>query len=417
MAHTNHRQTLLKRNNRAQIMLGVHKRGPTSRAQLARATGLSMTCVCSIVSELLSEGILVETGTTTGQRGGPMVLLEINPNGAAVAGVWFSYEEIDTVIGNPAGDILARRNVGFDFVHSSPEMLINAMKNEIEKCAETAGKAVRSLQGIGLCIGSMVDPALGTILASVESYNQLDGVPIVRMLSDATGLPVYADNDVRAGSLAAAWLGDDARSGSTLYITVGKGTGCAFIRNNDILRGAHDMSCQFRRMIIDFTAPQAGDIHAGTMNSLVTDPAFIGAMWPDLAEAAATMPADESTELVRRGLEMALGGDGRAYAALARVTKCISVGVANLVNILDPRTVFIGGTLIDLAPEMTLDMIRAETLQLVSTRARGVEIRPLVDYKDFVLRGGIGLVLGQEYRVLQEDNLRTRVVARLKETI
>lgn len=73
-----------------------------------------------------------------------------------------------------------------------------------------------------------------------------------------------------------------------------------------------------------------------------------------------------------------------------------------------------GGTLIDLAPELTLDAIRAETLRYVNTRAKGVEIRPITDYKEFVIQGAVGLVLGRQYRVLQEDNIKARTVTKLR---
>lgn len=142
-------------------MLGVRKCGSISRAQLARATGLSMTCVCSIVNELAAEGVLIESGTATGQRGGPMVLLSINPDGPFAAGVWFSFEEIDTVISNPTSEIIARRNIRFDYANSGPGVFINTIKSEVEKCAEMAGKDMSSLQGIGLSVAAMIDPWLG----------------------------------------------------------------------------------------------------------------------------------------------------------------------------------------------------------------------------------------------------------------
>jgi hypothetical protein len=68
--------------------------------------------------------------------------------------------------------------------------------------------------------------------------------------------------------------------------------------------------------------------------------------------------------------------------------------------------------MVDIEPNLYLDSIRRETISRVSPRARGVEIRPLTGYEDFLLKGAVALVLWQPYREVHQDSVRISQMAK-----
>lgn len=408
MAKANGRLKLMKQNSRAQVTLGVRKHAPISRVHLAKVTGLSLTCICGIVDDLLSEGVLVERGTVTGQRGRPMVLLDINPDGAPVAGVWLDPEAIEIVVASPTAEIQARRTIPYANGDDAPESVIEAVAQGIRRCAEAAGKDAKALRGIGVAMAGLVD------IDNLTNRRGWENVRICRLLEERLGVPVYADNDVRAGALASQWLGGEASTEGALYMTVGEGIGAAVVHGGEILRGAHDTAGLLGHITIDPDGPLCACGNRGCLESLASNLAFIRYVWPDLAKSGAELTPLERMDLARKALSMARSGDANANWALVTVARYLGIALGNAISILDPRIVLIGGTLVDIAPDLVIDLVRREALQRIWPHARGVDIRPLMHYEEFLIHGSIGLVLWQPYRALQQENLNARSVANIK---
>ena len=107
--------------------------------------------------------------------------------------------------------------------------------------------------------------------------------------------------------------------------------------------------------------------------------------------------------MIAEAIERARGGDLRAADALVQVARYIGIEVANIVGALDPRVVHIYGTMTDIAQDYIVDLVRKEAMQRVFPEARGVEIKALINYEDFLLCGAVGLVLSQPYRTLRDE--------------
>jgi len=407
MGTANGRLKLMKRNSRAQVTIGVRRHAPISRAHLAKVTGLSLTCVCDIVDELLAEGVVVEKGTVTGQRGRPMVLLDINADGAPVAGVWLRPEDMEIAVASPTAEILARRTIPYA-PDDDPESVLAAIAQGIQRCAEAARKDAKALRGIGVSLAGLVD------IDNLTNRRGWEHVPICRMLEERLGVPAYAENDVRAAALASHWFGGEASDGVAIYVSVAEGIGAALVHDGEILRGVHDTAGLLGHTTIDPNGPVCGCGNRGCLEALASDLAFIRYVWPEVVKSPPEICREERIDLVRKGLDLALSGDASANQALLTVTRYLGIALGNAISILDPRTVFICGTLIDIAPDLVIDLIRREALQHIWPHARGVDIRPLMEHEEFLLQGSIGLVLWQPYRGLQQENFSVRSVANVK---
>ncbi len=267
-----------------------------------------------------------------------------------------------------------------------------------------------SVMGIGVSATGDVDQMLG-VIEEVSNRAGWRQIPIVRILEDAFGLPVYLDNDVRATALTMQLLTPERRVGGVLYVAVGGGIGTAFVRDQEIMHGDHDAACRIGHTVVDVDGPVCECGNRGCLETVASEMAFIGGIWPGSRKPRAEMLPAERADLVRRGVMMARDGDPTGSESLARVMRYLGVGLANAINTLDPKSILIGGTMFDVAPDLMIDLVRRQTLLHTVTRARGVEISVVPQLEDMLRLGSAGLALAHPYRVLHEENARARHVA------
>lgn len=402
MPSTNDQLQLLRQNSRAKITLALRRCGPMSRTQLAEAAGLSVPCIGKVVNELLQDQELVEVGNSVGQRGRPKSYYDINPEGALVAGVLLSAGSVQIGIAKRNAEIVSRETLLYKTDDGFPSHTMEAIVDAIQRRVKDVGEKPRALAGVGVSVAGTVDPLLG-VVQKLTNRRGWEDVPVTRILEDRLGVPVFADNNARAAVLHDQWFGSRAGEGGVVYLYVGEGVGGAYIDDRGLLRGVHNCAGFFGHMTIEPDGPICACGNRGCLETLASDIAFIHSVWSDRAQGASDITFSERTEMVKEGIEKARLGDLGAARALVAVARYIGIAVANIVAALDPRTVHIYGTMTDIAQDHVVDLIRREAMQRIWPDARGVEIKALANYEEFLLRGAIGLVLSRPYRVLREQ--------------
>ncbi len=401
MPNLNGRSKVMKHNSRALITAAIRRQGPISRVQLEKVTGISRTHVSDVVDELIADGTLMEFGSVSNRPGRPRVLLCINPEGPAVAGVWLAADGIQIAVASPDGGILSRGEIDYATCTSSSEAAVAAIADGVRKCADKAGRRLERLQGVGIAVSGWVEPVLNVIRRTRLHPCFLD-IPIARMINDLLGIPVYINSDIRAGALAHNWYRETEER--ALYIWFLDGIGAAYITEGQLFGTAHNMAPSVGHMIMCPDGPLCYCGRRGCLETYTTTYAFIHSIWPKLDADSLTPP--ERRELVRKGMDMAAQGDMTAIRAQETTVNYMCLGIANTINLFDPQVVYVGGVVIDYAPEVMMDTIRREAMRNINRSYQGVEIRALREIDEFGLQGALGLVLLRPYRVLQEVTSR-----------
>ena len=382
------RSELMKRNSRSLIMYSVSKGSRVTRAQIIKETGLSRAHACGVVDELIAEGELIETGSVSAGRGRPTIILEVNHNNVTAGGVWLAEDFIEVGIARATGEILARQTLPYS---GNPSDDIDAIADAISACAGQAGRPMETLRGIGVVVGGLVNPALGLICITTHDHGFV-GVPIAKLLSEKTGIPVYADTDIRAAAVAHQW--HNAKSERVLYVQFGDGVGAAFVVGGEVFGGAHGAA-----PLLGYTPIGLQD--GGFLEPHVSNFALVESLWPDVV--AEHLPANQLRDMVGQGLDLVARGDHAAVAAITTIAEYMGLGVAVGISMLDPQKVFITGTLIDSFPDMMVDIIRRSAMPRIDHLFRGVDIQPLVGWREFEFRGAFGLVLFNGFRAINRD--------------
>jgi glucokinase len=233
-------------------------------------------------------------------------------------------------------------------VHPWPEGVTQAdlLERFALACSE-AREAVGDVDAIGAGLPATMDLATGVAVGC--RHLPIVGFAFRDWLASETRLPVWVDNDATLALLAEARRGAARGASDALMLTIGTGIGGGIMSGGRLVRGARGAAGEPGHMSIDANGPACpGDCPGrGCLEAYVSGPALAqlgreyAAKGPDynlgrmLAENGDLTGADV--------VHAARLGDPGAYEALTRMASSLGVGLANLLNLLDPDIVVIGG--------------------------------------------------------------------------
>jgi glucokinase len=236
------------------------------------------------------------------------------------------------VVALPEGRVLARRLQPTGAERDGEAVLADVIR-VVESLQEEASRGGFTPATIGIGVAELVDVE-GQIVSN--STIRWQGIPVAARVSAATLLPTRVDADVRTAARAEARLGAGRGLGDFLYVTVGTGISCALVIDGCPYLGARGLTGTF--------ASGPGMI-PGDQGELATGPSLERfASGPALsARLAATKPGFGGT--AADVLALAEQGDEPARAIVASAACALGAAVAQLVNVLDPAAVVLGGGL------------------------------------------------------------------------
>ncbi|MCY0857876.1 ROK family transcriptional regulator [Cupriavidus sp. D39] len=230
----------LRLYNERALLLALRHAGEASKADLARIAQLTNTAVGSIVQTLTEDGLIHVAGRRQdGQRGQPASLIRLQPKGAFGIGVRLDRGSIECVMVDFGGEILASR--AHQMVLPHPEQALALVRDDVAALRALLTPAERKrLLGIGVAqpynLGAWLRELDLQDEASQATFRAWDAVDFAAELSDATGLPVFGENDGTAAAVAELFYGSH-HAQSFLYVFVGPAIGGGVALNGDCVRG------------------------------------------------------------------------------------------------------------------------------------------------------------------------------------
>ncbi len=367
----------IKTHNLRAVLLTLLHGGPTSRVRMAQLTGLSSTTITNLVAELLEQGIVAETGKEgaaesrngNGRAGAgrPATLVSIVPSARYAVGIHIGVDTLRVGVTDLFGALRAYRVIAHSTDAPAADLL-DAAARLAEEATAAAGLTREQLLGVGVGASGLVDLETGVnVLAPNLGWR---GVPIRDILSRRLSLPVFVDNNVRAMALAEAMFGA-GRGVNTLAFVYGRvGVGAGFTVGGQIYRGSRAGAGEIGHttMIPAGGAPcRCGN--TGCLETLVSEQEIIrqaqvlAARAPDSILAAkltkdegrTTNAAEGPSSVVGRAFDdvpdtpierifaAARAGDRDTLAMLDERAFYIGTALANLVNLINPETIILGG--------------------------------------------------------------------------
>ena len=237
------------------------------------------------------------------------------------------------------GTVIEAREIGSDFATAEAVVEVITMETAVWRQLDEG-----TPPSLGLAVPGLVERDAGRVL-SAPNLKVLDNFAIAIALEATTGLHVEVDNDAHAFGLAEAHLGAAAGYDSAVCLTVGTGVGGAIIHAGTVWRGHGGLAGELGHLVLDPEASQFFEQEVGG-----------GAVVAEYRRLAENPTADVDAEVVAR---FADSGDNAARQALALCGRRLGVGLAILVNLLNPQRIVIGGGVVD-AGEWFLGPARIE---------------------------------------------------------
>jgi N-acetylglucosamine repressor len=319
----------------------IREQQPISRVQITRTTGLKISTVTVITRRLMDKGLIAEQGVAPSSGGRRPRLLSLRPEKVCAIGVDIGVTRTTLALGDFNGEIIrqqvlatGRRPLPFiDKLIAQVERLVAAQKGQVE------------FEGVGISATGIVDSEGGRIVFSPNlGWHDVD---VRALFEKRLSLPVTVDNDARASALAEIWHGRGKQAGSMhlVFVTVNEGVGTGIVVNGQLFRGSSEGAGEYGHLSLNHNGPVCNCGNRGCWELYASDRATINRFLRLRHKAGSTDGKSDAEYTIRDVIELARGGDKMARASLLATAKYLALGIANIINSLNPEMVVVGGEL------------------------------------------------------------------------
>jgi predicted NBD/HSP70 family sugar kinase len=316
--------------NRRIVLDIIRRQGSISRREIVEQVSLSPQTVANITNDLETIGLIIARRITGAKsRGQPPIAFELNPNAGNSIGISLEPGRLSAGLVNLVGDILGRREADVD-THDQPRVL-TAMKGLINELLRPASS--ERLWGVGIALpGPLIKTDISFVgPTALEGWADLS---VFDQLRDLTRLQVFYSVDSVAAALGETLFGVAKSLDNFFYMHFGVGLGGTLVVNRSAYRGANGNATEIGHIPV---VPGGKPCYCGNSGCLERYLSL-----HSLAEAL--------------GFENAPDRDARIIAQLERDTDPVLQAwcrqaadrlrdaVCVIENMLDPRTIVIGGS-------------------------------------------------------------------------
>ncbi len=310
---------LMRRINRVRILNLLRLQDSLSRIELTRETGLDGKTVTNLTHELLAKRLIISDGYETSSGGRRPELLRLNSNLKHTIGIYLDPNKIIGVMVDLKGNILKEKVFPL-FKISKRKYILSGIKKIAQSLIACTTRS--RLLGLGFVFPGIIDRDKETIIQS-SNLPALEGIRIKEYLKEYFRkhfpLSVEIEDSSRAMALGEKWFGRAQGIDNFVFIDLGVGIGCAILSRSQLHYGVSLSAGELGHTVVDINGPRCRCGHKGCLETVASS---------------------------RKILEK-ISGKGRKeeQKIIADAGYYIGVGVSNLVNLLNPSHLIIGGEL------------------------------------------------------------------------
>lgn len=386
-------QSLVREINLSLIMQRLRIHRALSRAALAEVTGLNKSTVSSLVQELIDQHLVREIGLDSSGIGRPSMLLELNPEAGYIVSCEIGVDFISVVCANFGAQVLWRHKESTKNSEGQQTIMkrVLVLLQEAIEAGKTRCLSYNGLLGISVGVPGLVNRTDGTLLFAPNL--KWENVPLRAILQNAfDGIPIFVENEACMAALGEYFFGAAKDYEEVLFISAGVGLGGAIVRGGQLFKGKTGFASEFGHMTMEPNGEPCNCGNRGCWETQVSQSAVFRYIRRSAQDGQPSSLCDLDRLTIPLVVEAARSQDRVALDALKQVGHYLGIGIASLVNALNPDLVVFGGIL-SLANEFLLPIVDAELQQrALRWNAAATHIVSAQHGFDACVMGGVAMV-------------------------
>jgi glucokinase len=239
------------------------------------------------------------------------------------------------------------RSYRLTLAHEGPRKVIDHMVDAVQLSLRKAGLELSAIDGVGIAAAAIIDIGRG-LVSEAPNLPNWHSLPLRDRLADLLGKPVFLLNDASAAALGEHRAGAGRGLDNLIYITVSTGIGGGLVINGQLYNGTDGCAAEIGHMTILIDGPACKCGKHGCFEALASGTA-IARMAVERLEAGGRSRLGELTggrtgditaEMVAQAARQ---GDSLALNVICEAARYLGIGLANLVNIINPQMIIVGG--------------------------------------------------------------------------
>ena len=259
------------------------------------------------------------------------------------------------------------------------EYTVNNIKQAIHDLMKETKLSTKDIEGIGFGFPGQVDYKAGIVRNAPNIPGWVD-VPIAKLIEDEFHIPTRVDNDVRCAALGELNYGAGKGCENLICITVGTGIGSGLIVNGRLVRGASNAAGEIGHIKLQMhDGPICGCGDTGCMEAFASGPSIV-AMAEDYIRGG---KSTKFREMAEGGAitpyivcEAAKAGDPVAQRIFTITGEYIGIGMASVVNLLNPEKIIVGGGVADAGDFLLAPLTETLKKRAMKIAGSAVEVVP-----------------------------------------
>jgi predicted NBD/HSP70 family sugar kinase len=328
--------------NETRALTALLKRGPMSRADLARDLGITRATASSIVQSLSDTGFIyddpIKPNACNRRTGRPSTLVRLRSDHAIFLGASVGVKHVSFATVDMTGEAISSSDIELDVATLELSALSEIIATNVRRLARSVQNAA-AIQGLSLAVPGPVNRDGVVMRAPLLGWT---GVPLKRLVQEALPeIPVTnVDNDANAFAIAEMHREGRQDNLDAVYLFVEDGVGGCVVHRGSILLGHDGFAGELGHIIVGEIGFDPRPTIRGSLESFVARSALL----------ARHRSYGGSGDTLRAFIELLGAGETAARLALDDWAIYLGRGLATLVSVFNPERIILGGAVTAVFP-------------------------------------------------------------------
>lgn len=342
--------SIIKQMNMSLILDVIRKKGPISRIEIAEITNLTPATVTNITSELIDSKLIVEGEAGESSGGRKPIMLGLRCDCYRVIGVYIGSRKLKIMASDLMANSKYNKQIVYDKEQVSYEEIFKLLEAEIKNIKSKYENKGKKIVGIGIGINGVVDTKNGVLIFAPNLGWR--NVNIRQDIEEKFDIPVFVDNNTRTMALGESWFGTGKNVQNFFCINIDYGVGGSFFIDDKIYRGVSFGAGEIGHTTVDINGEICSCGNKGCLETVASVKALRKKVYEGyLANKKSTIFEGREIQSVddihsSDIFEAANNGDEFAISLIRETGEKIGIGIANIINTLNPELVVINGEII-----------------------------------------------------------------------